>query len=145
MQVDVQEVGSLDIDGQLLTIPCWWVKGNTNGELLTVHNWPWTVNGSGLSIVDCPNFDGADAIDPLLLVNSWQSTVEHQLLLIKCWWIWSVKSWQSKFRWWTCWLFTMVGWLSAVHWRPSGHQLLMINNNWIIFDEKVECFKKNVK
>ena len=59
--------------------------------------WPSTIDDPmlmdldyQLSSVDSPNLDGVDFDGSQLLVSSWQSTFDHQLLMTKCWQIWTI-------------------------------------------------------
>ena len=87
IQVDVQIVGSLNIDDQLLTIQYWqsgsW-RFTIDSQLLIVHTYLTIkcqlsiIDGFGPSTVISPNPDSLS-----LLVNIRQSTVDHQLLVIE--------------------------------------------------------------
>ena len=87
----------------LLNVNYWWssVDGfgqsrvdNQNLKGVGVDVPPMLANSSWSSVdelkpskVDNSNLDGADGADSFLSVNSCQSTVEYQLLMVKCCWI----------------------------------------------------------
>ena len=91
------------------------------------------------SIVDSPNLDGT-----LLMANSWQSTLDYQLLMVKSWWVDSPHLDGPN----------VDGPLLFVNfwWLPVDHQLQMIQcwqiltiNSWIIFEAILCIRKRNVK
>ena len=125
----------IDLDRQELSVQilmvrvfmfhhCW---SNLGSPLLTINNRWSSADGFRPSIVDSLKVDNAEVAGLLLLFNSWQSIVNHQLLMMKCWLIWNFQNWQSKFwcaRWWwftiagqllatkCCWIWTIKNWQS---------------------------------
>ena len=69
----------------------WWSP--IDSPQLTINYWWSSTTGFGLWKVDGTNRDDVGAYGPLLLVNSWQSTVDRQLLMIKHWQSWTINYW----------------------------------------------------
>ena len=79
------------VDNQLFMVKCWWIKKNHQelmdkmytifGRILAVYSWPLTIDWCEPSSVDSSNLDVLYVDGPLLLVSSWQSTADNQLLM----------------------------------------------------------------
>ena len=124
---------TISILWMLMVHSCW---STLISLLLRIKYWWPTVDEPEPSRFDSPNIYDVNVDGPLQLVNSWQSTIDHQLRMFEGWWIWTIKGWQSKSKFCEFWWPTFVGQILSVHcyastiycqlWMNLDHQELTV-------------------
>ena len=116
------------VDHQLLMIKYWYIltikslpskywQFTIVGQLLTVHNWLSTIDSQVLIHLNHQEFTVQVLIVHYCRSTVDSHTVDYQLLIVKCWYIWIIKS--SDYSWpsTTDDQMLMVVWILMVGWQ----------------------------